>query len=88
MENGGVLTEADFERMATEVETMDIDVDRLLERARNRVGRPSLGDGPSSVLQVRLDEQTHRRLAARAENDHQPPSAVVRDAIKAWLEAS
>ena len=55
-------------------------------RDRRGVGRPSLGgDGPSDVVQVRLDEQLRRQLAARAVRENTTPSAVVRDAIKAWL---
>ena len=39
MPNGEVLTEADFERMALEAETMEIDVERLVDRQRRGVGR-------------------------------------------------
>ena len=35
--DGRVLTEADIERMAVEAETMDIDIERLLERQRSSV---------------------------------------------------
>ena len=51
--NGDVLTETDYERMAPEAETAEIDVERLLTRARVKSGRPSLGEGISPVLQVR-----------------------------------
>ena len=88
MANGDVLSEADFERMADEAETAEIDVERLLERQRRGVGRPALGEGVSPVLQVRLDEATRQRLTARAEREQRPASAIARDAIKAWLEAS
>jgi hypothetical protein len=41
-----VLTEEDFERLALEAENVDNDIDRLLDRARRGVGRPSIGEGP------------------------------------------
>lgn len=85
---GEVLTEADYEQMADEAEHAVIDVDRLLDRQRRGVGRPALGEGVSPVLQVRLDEKTRQQLAERAATEHSTPSAVVRDAIKAWLHAS
>ena len=85
MPNGEVLAEADFERMATEAETAEIDVERLLDRQRRGVGRPALGEGISPVLQVRLDEQTRQQLAERAKRDHTTPSRIARDAIQAFL---
>lgn len=86
--DGRVLTEADFERMALEAETATYDIDELRRTAKRRMGRPPLGDGPSSVLQVRLDEQTRHQLTERAEREHRTASEVVREAIQAWLTAS
>ena len=83
-----VRTEADYERMALEAETMDVDIDKLRRTGKFRMGRPPLGDGPSSVIQVRLDEQLRQQLAERAATEHSTPSAIVRDALKAWLQAS
>ena len=90
MANGEVLTEADFERMALEAETAEIDVDRLLDRQRRGVGRPSINDrgGRSGVLQVRLDDETRQQLTQRADQEHTTPSRIARDAIRAWLNAS
>ena len=89
MPNGVVLTEADFERMADEVEHATPDYDAIFARARAKGGRPSLGQsGPSGVLQVRLDDETRQRLTQRAERDHTTPSRIARDAIRAWLTAS
>ena len=81
-------TEADYERMALEAETMEIDVDRLRRTGKFRMGRPSLGEGPSSVIQVRVDNELRALLTQRAVHEHRTPSAVVRDALKAWLQAS
>ena len=88
MSDGRVLTDGDFDRMALEAETMEVDVDKLRRTGKFRLGRPSLGDGPSSVIQVRVDDELRALLSKRAEHEHSTPSAVVRDALRAWLEAS
>ena len=85
MLSGEVLTEADFERMAFEAETTEPDYEGILARARTKSGRPSLGEGVSPVLQVRLDEQMRQRLAERAKRDHTTASSIARDAIQAFL---
>ena len=54
--SGQVLTEADFDRMALEAENATFDIDELRLTATRRIGRPPLGKGNSSVLQIRLDE--------------------------------
>jgi hypothetical protein len=86
--SGTTVTRADFERMADDAETMDIDVEAVAARAVRRGGRPSLGDGPSRVLQVRLDRETHAALGQRASSEHRTPSALAREAIKRYLDAS
>ena len=85
MPNGEILTEADFERMADEAEHTEPDYDAVFARARAKGGRPSLGEGVSPVLQVRLDEQTRQQLSERAKRDHTTPSSIARDAIQAFL---
>ena len=85
MKSGEVLTEADFERMALEVETAEIDVERLLERQRRGVGRPSLGEGVSPSLHIRIDEQMRQQLAERAEREHTTPSSLARKILQAFL---
>ena len=85
MANGEVLTEADFERMALEAETMEIDVERLLDRQRRGVGRPALGEGISPVLQIRIDEQMRQQLAERAKQEHKTPSSLAREVLQAFL---
>lgn len=84
--SGEVLDDAGFERMAIEVETITADTDRLLERARG--GRPTLGNGPSTVLQVRLDPETRQELDRRAQLDKTTVSNIVREALRTWLNAS
>lgn len=84
--SGQVLDDAEFERMAIDAETTTADTDRLLERARG--GRSTLGNGLSTVLQVRLDPETRRQLDDRAEHDETTASSIVRDALRSWLNAS
>lgn len=52
-------------------------------------GRPRLGargrTGPSVVVQVRIDDDLHRQLDARAERDAVTVSEVVRSALRAHL---
>ena len=86
--DGSVRTEADYERMSLEAQTMEIDLNKLRRTGKFRMGRPPLGDGPSSVIQVRVDDELRALLTQRAEHDHSTPSAIVRDALKAFLEAS
>ena len=85
MKDGQVRTEADFERMAIEAETTEPDYEAIAARARAKGGRPSLGEGVSPVLQVRLDEQLRKQLNERAKRDHTTPSSIARDAIQAFL---
>jgi hypothetical protein len=52
---------------------------------KQRVGRPALGQGESQVLQIRLDRRTRSQLDALAERECTTASAVVRNALDAWL---
>ena len=85
MKDGRVRTEADFERMAIEAESTEPDHEAIAARAWAKGGRPSLGEGISPVLQVRLDEQLRQQLNDRAKRDHTRPSSIARDAIQAFL---
>ena len=79
-------TDAEFDRNGDGLTTTEPDIERRFDRARRGVGRPSLGkNGPSGVLQVRLDNETRAKLKARAVKEHATPSKVVRDALHAWL---
>ncbi len=88
LSSGKVLTEADFERMADEAEFGEIDIDAITARGVRPGGRPRLGNGPSTVLQVRLDPETRAQLDERAEHDHRTASAIAREAIQRYLNAS
>ena len=71
LSDGTVRTEADYERLALEAETTLPDMERL--KARRRSGRPSLGDGESPILNVRLDTETRAKLKERALREHSRP---------------
>jgi hypothetical protein len=83
--DGEILTEADFERMSDEAARTEPDYEAIEARARSKGGRPSLRDGISPVLQVRIDDNLRQQLNERAEQDHTTPSRIVRDAIQAFL---
>jgi uncharacterized protein (DUF4415 family) len=85
MPGGKVLTEADFEAMATAAETTEPDYEAIAARARAKGGRPSLGEGVSPVLQVRLDASLRQQLVERAKREHTTPSSIAREAIQAFL---
>jgi Ribbon-helix-helix protein, copG family len=58
--------------------------------AARRPGRPSLagGQGHSSRLGVRLDDETYQTIRRLAERQHRKISDIVREAINRYLEAS
>ncbi len=70
-------------------------IERLTDRAEagfapeqmRRPGRPRLspGDGPSTVVQVRVDDTLQRRVSDRALADGTSVSAVVREALRLHL---
>jgi predicted transcriptional regulator len=41
--------------------------------------------GESPISHIRFDEVTRQRLAEAAEADDTTPSAIVREAVQAWL---
>ncbi len=59
------------------------DVEKTLRR---RGGRPPIGSGPASVESVRLDPELREALAKRAARDHETTSAVIRKALRRYLE--
>ena len=81
--SGGIpLTDELIERLADEAERgYDIKELRL-------VGRPPLGDGPSEIVQVRVDPALRQALAARATGDATTPSEIVRRALRAYLDVA
>jgi predicted transcriptional regulator len=45
-----------------------------------------MGSGAASVESVRLDPELRRALAERAERDHETTSAVIRKALRKYLQ--
>jgi hypothetical protein len=56
------------------------------ETLRRRGGRPTMGSAAASVESVRLDPELREALAVRAERDHETTSAVIREALRAYLK--
>ncbi len=57
-----------------------------VEQTLRRGGRPSIGSAPAGVESVRLDPELRRALAQRAERDAETTSAVIRRALRRYLE--
>ena len=57
-----------------------------LDRLRKR-GRPAMGEGPSTVIQVRVEGDLLEALTRRAEREHVNRSEAVRAAIRSWTLA-
>ncbi|MDH4077414.1 MAG: ribbon-helix-helix protein, CopG family [Acidimicrobiia bacterium] len=82
---GRILTDADIDAMAEEVETTDYDVEELKTRRR---GRPAMGSGPADVVPVRIDPELKAAIEARAEADHTTTSEIIREALRKFLEVA
>ena len=71
--SGRPITDEDVEKLAAEAEA-GYDPEQLIAR-RNKRGRPTIGNAPSSVESVRLDPELRRQLLQRAEQTaRRPPS--------------
>jgi hypothetical protein len=84
--SGRAITDEDVKNLAAEAEA-GYDVDQLIAR-RNKRGRPTIGNAPSSVESVRLDPELRRQLLERAEADGTTPSELIREALRRFLEAA
>lgn len=79
---GTPLTDAVLDQLADEAEA-GYAPEQL--RARDGRGRPRLSDGPSSAVNVRLDDELRTRLSERAAREGTTTSEVVRDALRRHL---
>lgn len=81
---GTPLTEELLDRLVEEAEQGFRD-DQL--KVRRGPGRPRLsdGEGPSSTVNVRLDDALKGQLEERADRDGVPMSEIVRDALRKHL---
>ena len=84
--SGHPITDEDVEKLAAEAEA-GYDVEQLIAR-RNKRGRPTIGNAPSSVESVRLDPDLRRQLLERAQADGTTPSELIREALRRYLEAA
>ena len=82
---GRVLTDADLDAIAEEVEHADYDVEELKTRRR---GRPLLGSAPAEVVPVRLDPELKNAVEARAEAEHLTTSEIIRRALRRYLDVA
>lgn len=82
---GRTLTESKVDALAEEVEATDYDVELLKKRRR---GRPSMGSGPADVVPVRIDPALRAAVEARAASEETSTSAVIREAIRMYLEVA
>jgi hypothetical protein len=80
--SGKPITNELVEALADKAET-GYDVD---ETMRRRGGRPPIGSAAASVESVRLDPELRDALARRAERDHETTSAVIRKALRKYLQ--
>ena len=62
LDRDAILTEADLDAIAEEVETSDYDIAALRNRRR---GRPAMGSGPAEVVPVRIDPELRAAVARR-----------------------
>jgi hypothetical protein len=81
---GKVLTDADVETLASEVER-DYDVETLKARRR---GRPSMGSAAADVVPVRLDPELKEAVETRAEREQTTTSEIIREAIRRFLDVA
>lgn len=80
---GRILSEADLDVIAEEVEVSDYDVEALRKRHR---GRPAIGSGPAEVVPVRIDPELRAAVKARAETDGTTTSEIIREALRRFLD--
>jgi hypothetical protein len=82
--SGIPITEEMIAELAAKAEA-GYDVNKMLRR---RVGRPPMGSKASSVESVRLEPELREALVQRAQQDHETTSAVIRRALREYLDAA
>ena len=79
--HGKPVTDEQIQAWADEAE-VGYDLSKL---SAPRRGRPTVGDGPGTVVPVRLDEATIAALTARAEVEGiTTRSEAIREAVRQW----
>ena len=80
---GSTLTDRDIEKFSDEVTRTPYEPTALRKR-----GRPTLGDGPSELVPVRLDPALRAALDERAARDATTMSDVIRTALRRYIDAA
>jgi hypothetical protein len=80
--SGKPITNELVEELADKAEA-GYDVEETLRR---RTGRPPMGRGAAGVESVRLEPELQQALAERAKRDRETTSAVIRKALRRYLE--
>ena len=80
--NGAEVSDEQIQAWADEAEA-GYSVENLRKR-----GRPSLGDGPTTVVPVRIDADLLEALEDQAEAQQVSRSEAIRAAIRAWVGAA
>ncbi len=80
--NGTPVTDETIQEWADEAE-VGYDVEKLRKR-----GRPTIGDGPGTVVPVRMDAALLQALNVRAEQEHVSRSEAIREAVRAWTQVA
>ncbi len=83
---GKALNDNDLDALAAEVENADFDIEAL--KKRRSPGRPAMGSGPADVVPVRIDPELRKAIEERAEADATTTSAVIRDALRSFLDVA
>lgn len=82
MINGQPVSDEQIQEWADEAEA-GYDVETLRRR-----GRPTLGDGPSTIVPVRMDTDLLEALSQRADERHISRSEAIREAVRSWTNAA
>ncbi len=82
---GRILTDADLDTIADEVEMTDYDIKEL---KTSRRGRSAMGSGPADIVPVRISPELKAAIEARAEADHTTTSEIIRQAIRKFLKVT
>jgi Ribbon-helix-helix protein, copG family len=82
---GGVEITGDLVRKLAGTAEAGYDVDEMLRR---RGGRPPIGSAAATVESVRLDPELRSALAERARRDKETTSAVIRKALRHYLDVA
>ena len=80
---GATVTDSDIERLAD-----DADKGYAPDEIIARRGRPPMGSGPAAVVPVRLDPELQAAAQERADADATPLSAVIRAALRRYLDVA